>query len=817
MQEDLSIVHAELARRELARRWYADYLPFVHGKNWKQTRMARYLATEVQNFLEDDTGNAYDILVIQTPPQHGKSMTLTESLPSWVMGRFPEWRIILGSYNDESAERFARRNKEKVTAYGNALFSINIGRISRATEFELDGHLGRLISRGIMSGVTGNPANLMIIDDPIKNRSESDSPTYRRKLWDEWQNSFKTRLAAHAKVIVIATPWHEDDMMANLLKTEDNIRLIRLPVEAEENDPLGRQVGEALCPELGKDNKWLEQFKTSYQASAEGGQRAWSALYQCNPRVEGGNLVRREWWKYYDPRSAPVFATEVISVDAAFKDADNNDYVAITVWGKTGNDYYLQYCLNRHLDFVGTLDAIRATRSLYPNARTVLIEDKANGSAIINVLQKEMFCVPVNPKGGKVARVNAVSAAIESGHVFLPEGAPWLGEYVDQWTAFPAGAYDDMCFVAGTSIATAFGDKPIEKIKPGDRVWTPFGLRKVTRAWMTGEKPVIERMGLVGTKDHPVFDRNFGYIPLESLTPAIHFDTLSLKGVVKWKYQKLLYLTAWTTGSWDPVDIISVSRVAMKDDDMLKDFMWRFGSFIQARQFRRAMKFTTKMAILLITTLATWSAYRVTNTARCMSLKTLKNRNGILRESDRAPRLGTVPQKESSGTGSMPKRASEKEPQNSMFASFAEKSLNPDVQRHLDSARTTAPLSGTTERKLDLRFANAQSAELNSRLNLRHETLKAGRHAVTPAEGLSRSEEKKPVYNLTVEGNHLYYAGGFLVHNCDSSSQALSYLLYANGSASTNLTKREQAEQELLEQEKERFLSDSLYNVYDVY
>ena len=111
MPDDLTILNAEMARRELARRWYAEYLPYVHGKNWKRTRMSAYLASQVQAFLEEDTGNAYDILVIETPPQHGKSMTLTESLPSWVMGKWPEWRIILGSYNDESAERFARRNK----------------------------------------------------------------------------------------------------------------------------------------------------------------------------------------------------------------------------------------------------------------------------------------------------------------------------------------------------------------------------------------------------------------------------------------------------------------------------------------------------------------------------------------------------------------------------------------------------------------------------------------------------------------------------------------------------------------------------------
>lgn len=453
--EERAIRHERL-RREQARRRYRDYLSYTHGKAWVDTRMSRYLADEIQKFLEEDTGNAYDILVIESPPQHGKSMTLTESLPSWAMGKWPEWRIILGSYNDESAERFARRNKEKVSAFGMPLFGVQIGKINRATEFELADHKGRLISRGIMSGVTGNPANLMIIDDPVKNRTEADSPTYRNKLWDEWVNSFKSRLAAKAKVIVIMTPWHEDDLAARLLANEDNIRLIRLPVEAEENDPLGRAVGEALCPELGKGAKWLEQFKRSYLADPLGGQRAWTALYQCSPRIEGGNLVHRDWWRLYDPKEIEeslIFGEELISVDAAFKDDESNDYVAITVWGKHRNDYYLRYCLNRHLNFLGTIDAIRQIRTLYPNARKVLIEDKANGSAIINVLQKEMFCIPVNPKGGKVARVNAVSAAIESGHVWLPKDAPWLGEYLDQWTAFPAAAHDDMVDSSSQALA----------------------------------------------------------------------------------------------------------------------------------------------------------------------------------------------------------------------------------------------------------------------------------------------------------------------------------------------------------------------------
>lgn len=457
MSVTLNDIKLEQIERELARRNYLHYLRYVNGSEWKQTRFAEHIAKTVQEFIEADTGNAYDILLLETPPQHGKSMTVTEALPSWALGRHPHWRVILASYNDDSAERFARRNKEKIREYGKNLFGISVGKISRAKEFELTskpGEIpGRLISRGIKAGVTGNPANLLVIDDPVKNREEADSVTYRDKVWGEWLNSFKARLAAGAKIVVIMTPWHEDDMAARLLNAEKNITLVRLPVEAEQNDPLGRAPGDALCPELGKDNKWLAQFKESYLGDSQGGARAWTALYQCSPRVEGGNLVKRDWWRYYNPKNVTAFAKSVISVDAAFKGNDNNDFVAIEVWGKIGSDYYLRYCMNRHMDFPQTLEAIRTVRQLYPDAMTVLVEDKANGSAIIQTLQKEMFCVPVTPLGGKESRVNAVSPAIESGHVYLPQGEEWLAVFVDQFTAFPAGAHDDMVDSASQALS----------------------------------------------------------------------------------------------------------------------------------------------------------------------------------------------------------------------------------------------------------------------------------------------------------------------------------------------------------------------------
>lgn len=445
MPTEAEILVAELARREMARRSFAAYLPYVHGPSWRHTRMADYLAHQVQAFIETDTGHAADFLVVQTPPQHGKSLTISESLAAWVLGRHPTWRVIELSYNDESAQRFCRRNSEKIRNHAVTLFGAEagIGQVDRATEVELANGIGKMISRGILGGgITGHQANVILVDDPIKNRAEADSETYRERVWAEWVSSIKTRLAAGGKVIVIATPWHEDDIMARILRTEKHVRLIRLPVEAEPGDPLGRAVGDALCPELGKDNKWLAEFKASYISDPTAGARAWQALYQCSPRVEGGNLVQRSWWRRYS--AEPEYGNSVISVDAAFKGNENNDYVAITVWGKAGNDYYLRYCLRRHLDFPGTLSAIRAVRGLYPDVTAVLIEDKANGSAIIQTLQAECFCIPVNPMGGKEARVHAVSPAIESGHVYIPESAPWLEDYLDEWSVFPAGAHDDM-------------------------------------------------------------------------------------------------------------------------------------------------------------------------------------------------------------------------------------------------------------------------------------------------------------------------------------------------------------------------------------
>lgn len=413
---------------------------------WMRARALVYIANRIQKFLETPSAGAYSILVLTIPPQHGKSVTVTETAPAWCLGRYPEKRQMIISYNDDTAKVFMRRNKDKVWRFGPDVFGVDIGEINTVEEVELNNKRGSIISRGIGSGITGRPSDITWIDDPIKNREAADSETMRENLWSEWNDTLKTRLSAGAKVIVIQTRWHEDDLAGRILKYEkpENVTLIRLPCEAEENDPLGRPVGASLCPEFGKNNEWLSDFKQSYMRA--NGSRSWYALFQGRPTSEAGNVIKRDWWRYYRKRDLPVMVQELMSVDAAFKDGDSNDFVAIQRWGKHGADMYLLDRDKRRLDFPKTLEAIMAMRERNRHQGLILVEDKANGSAIIQVLSRRVpGVIAVKPEGGKVSRVNAVSPAIESGNVWLPhpDECPWVQDFVNECAEFPNGKHDD--------------------------------------------------------------------------------------------------------------------------------------------------------------------------------------------------------------------------------------------------------------------------------------------------------------------------------------------------------------------------------------
>lgn len=489
-----NVDEATQALFKLATESFKAYSYLVHNSGidfaneeprWKLTQFHSWLCDYVQDWLEKDTGNPYDILLLSVPPQHGKSMSITETLPSWYLGKHSEHRVIEVSYGDTLAKRFGKRNKEKIEEWGH-LFGIRLSRKTKSiTDWELDNNRGSMKSRGVGSPITGEGADLIIIDDPIKNSQDAASPVKREALWDAWNTTIKSRIQDRTKIIVIQTRWHEEDLYGRL---KDNAfsTVVNLPAICDEkNDPLGRNIGDALCPELGKDEAWLHAYKNDLREGrvnegGESGARAWEALFQGRPTSREGNLLKREWWQFYKG-DMPV-EKKIISVDAAFKDGEQNDYVAIQVWGKKGPKIYLIDAVKAHLNFQATMDVILQKRALF-NVNTILVEDKANGTAIIETLRRKIpGVIAVEPKGGKVARVNAVSFAIESGHVYVPEDKHFTNDFIEECASFPNGKNDDQvdcCSQALARLLWVQGDISREDIRPVRSLATGQGRKQV--------------------------------------------------------------------------------------------------------------------------------------------------------------------------------------------------------------------------------------------------------------------------------------------------------------------------------------------------
>lgn len=434
------------AKIELAKDYFREYLEVVHHGNYKHFKHTELISEYLQRIAD---GEQLDIL-IEMPPRHGKSMTVTETFPSFYLGKNPTKRVIATAYSDSLARKFGRMNRNKFNEFGGELFNQELSKDKNASNnWEINGTRGGMISTGIGGSITGEGADLMIIDDPIKNNEEAQSPTIRNKIWDEWETTLSTRLHEGASVIAIQTRWHEDDFIGRLLEQSPRnwIRL-RLPAIAEDEDDLiGRGIGEPLAPELGFHEEWASEKKI------EVGSKVWASLYQQRPSPESGDIFKREWMQYYKVLPSKLDKI-VLSWDMTFKDKSTSDFVVGQAWGFKGADRYLIDQVRDRMSFTQTLKAFKAFKNKHPEATEILVEDKANGTAIIDTLKREISgIIPVDPKGTKIARAEAVSPQFEAGNVYLPENKHFTGDVVEELVKFPNDKHDDIVDAASQALS----------------------------------------------------------------------------------------------------------------------------------------------------------------------------------------------------------------------------------------------------------------------------------------------------------------------------------------------------------------------------
>ena len=305
--------------------------------------------------------------------------------------------------------------------------------------------------------VAGNPADRIVIDDPYASWREAHSETVREAVWDSWQTDVQGRIRpdSPASVCLTMTRYHADDLTGRLTDPKRNPeasrwRVLRLPALAEDaDDPLGRTEGETLDPRAMPLEEILSKKATTSSYF-------WAGMHQQRPSPAGGGIIKRNWWKWYTMRPGlPRFDEIIASWDMAFKETATSSFVVGQVWGRMGGDFYLLDQVRDRMDFPSTLVAVENLSAKWPTARAKLVEDKANGPAVVATLARRVpGLIAVGVEGSKEARLHAVSPLIEAGNVFLPDPvlAPWIGDFVEELSAFPTGSNDDQVDCASMAL-----------------------------------------------------------------------------------------------------------------------------------------------------------------------------------------------------------------------------------------------------------------------------------------------------------------------------------------------------------------------------
>ena len=413
--------------------------PFVPG--WHLDAIAEH--------LEAVTSGQIRRLLVNMPPRHMKSLAVSVFWPTWEWTRHPECRWLYSSYALSLSIRDSLKCRRLIQspwyqAHWGSVFQL-AGDQNLKTRFDND-RSGYRIATSVGGAATGEGGDRVVCDDP-HNVREAESDAMREATLTWWDQVMSTRLndPETGSLVIVMQRVHERDLAGHVL-AQGGYEHLCLPAEYE---PRVWTTSIGWCDprtELG-ELLWPQRFPASALAELKlrlGSYGAAGQLQQRPAPAEGGRL-KRAWWRYWLEPPAR-FDEQLQSWDMAFKAGDGSDYVVGQVWGRRGADCYLLDQVRDRMDLPATLQAVRALSVKWPGAVTKLVEDSANGPAVIQTLRHELpGLIAVNPEGGKLTRVAAISPAVEAGNVYLPDPAraAWVGDLVNECAAFPNGAHDD--------------------------------------------------------------------------------------------------------------------------------------------------------------------------------------------------------------------------------------------------------------------------------------------------------------------------------------------------------------------------------------
>lgn len=464
---------AEESLRDFVRQAWPIVEPaaeFIPG--WHVDAICEYLQAVSEGHLRH--------IVINIPPRCAKSLLTSVFWPAWDWLRDPWRKWLCASYAIGLSRRDAVRTRRLIMSpwyqsrWGDR-FELTSDQ-NEKTRYE-NNHSGFRIATSVGGSATGEGGDIRLVDDPHK-ASDAQSDTIRASDIDWWRETWSNRVTdpKRAAEVVIMQRLHERDLTGHILAEVGGYEHLMLPMRYEPDrkcvidlgggrrweDPRAVE-GELLWPARYGEPEVMREDRNlgSYGAAGQ---------LQQRPAPSGGGIFKHWWLRFWWPRGLPSPTPErvrtdkgeivecvqaelpealdhqALSWDCAFKGASTSDYVVGQAWGQAGANHYLLDQIRERLDMPATVAAIRSMASAHPKATEKLIEDKANGPAVVSTLQDEIpGLIAVTPEGGKIVRAHGCAPRVEAGNVWLPHPSvfPWVRALIDELVAFPNGANDD--------------------------------------------------------------------------------------------------------------------------------------------------------------------------------------------------------------------------------------------------------------------------------------------------------------------------------------------------------------------------------------
>jgi len=696
-------------------------------------------------------------LVLNVFPGSGKS-TMASYFVAWTFTHYADCKWLYLAHSQSLAEKNTAEIKAIMTLPSyKKLFNVHIDPHSKSKSNFATTAGGRVMAFGSSGSIVGQDAGLPNLDrfsggimyDDAHKPDEVFSDTRRHHVIDNYNQTVKTRPRGElVPIVFLGQRLHEDDLPAFLINGKDGNDWKKVILPSLDG------AGNALAP-----NIWTKQRLMN---EAEYNPYVFASQHQQNPSPAGGGIFKID--DFVTVHESPKIECTFLTIDTAETDKTYNDASVFSFWGVHKIMYngshldgmyglYWIDCLELRVepkDLENEFMEFYASALVHkPQPSFVAIEKKSTGVTLSSVLKtipglKIIDVARTRASGSKTTRYLEAQPFVARKLISLPFGAKHTKmciEHMGKITHNDTHRHDDICLVAGTKIATTKGYVNIEDMKVGDKVITPFGIGNVKATECTGSHKVITRFGLTGTGAHPVFANN-KFQRLDTLSDDDKINPFRLKELIRWRYRKLLLSMESNITLWDRNAITLAAQLQIQEEKILKDCMWRFGNFIAERQYLKAMLFIIRTVITLITPLKILSAFHVRNTLNIMHLKekvkSVHQKNlSIWKIFERKLKSGIQVMKVSLGIVKMQKQVL----------------TSPDLSNVKNA-----------DEKLFERPKMLKDVE-------RERVINGGMRAI------KEIEERKNVFNLTIEQYGTYYAENILNSNCDTMYDAIKLAL----------------------------------------